>query len=138
VLDLVTRADDIALTLTKRNVDMVNKAKVEGVKAWLDTWTKSKNSTHGPSGPPVSILVVSRMVSVLDAKHVGPLPENTRLLYSEAWISMSRLLHNVSGGSEQDGVMQSLKLQLEARLADEPAQAVRRNLATAMELVKQA
>jgi len=75
------------------------------------------------------------MVSLMDGNQLG-LPEDTRLLHSEALVSVSRLLRNYSG-PEAGEVMQALKLQLEVRLAD-PSQAVRRNLSSAMEIVVKA
>lgn len=135
VLDTVKSADNVAVSLAKKNLSVFHSAKSGGIKAWLDTWTNTQNSTHGSAAPP-SILVVSRMISLLDGKQVG-LPEDTRLLHSEALVGLSRMLRTYSG-NEVGKVMQDLKLQLEIQLTDEPAQAVRHNLSSAMELMTKA
>jgi len=132
VLETTKGADNVALSLAKKNLSVFHTAKIGGVKAWLDTWI---NTTQNSTARPVSILVVSRMVSLMDGEPAG-LPEDTRLLHSEALVSVSRLLLKYSE-AEAGEVMQALKLQLEVRLAD-PSPAVRRNLSSAMELVLKA
>lgn len=133
VLDLAKRADDVALTLAQKNLAVFHIAKVKGLKAWLDTWLKGQ-STAG-TAPPVSLThVISRMVSLLHRKTATALPEDTRVLYSEAYLGVARLLQRC-GGSEIGKTAPDVKAQLESLLAEEPSQTVRRNLTDAVETV---
>jgi len=131
VLQLAQRANDIALGLAQKNLAVFHRAKVGGVRAWIDTWKQAATRNHGTAAPPIPLPVVSRMVSFMHAK-LAALPEDIRVLYSEAYLGLADLLHRYSA-AEIGQITQDIKVHIHALLAEEPSQAVRRSLSSAMD-----